>query len=297
MAPFLYAITNHVDKILLQNYFKEGGVGTLIIFSSLLSFIAIPVVLFVDPTVLQTDWFNIAILTVVGAMNLILLWCYLQALNADEPTVVIIFYQLVPVLGLILGYLVLGEMITLMQGVAMALIIVGACIMTLASDEDGKLTIRLRTLGYMVIASLCWAGESTLFKKVALEENVWRSFFWESLSMVVIGIILFLFVRRYRQSFLKALKVNSKPILGLNVFNESVYITGNMAASFMVVLIPVALNLLMNSFQPIFVFVIGLVLAWFIPNYATETARSRWKQKLLAIVFTGLGAYFIGDWW
>ncbi|MBP6974752.1 MAG: EamA family transporter [Candidatus Pacebacteria bacterium] len=296
IAPFLYAFTNHVDKFLLEKYFKEGGVGTLMLFSSLLSIIAIPVVLFVEPTVLDTNWTSTITLVFVGGLNLLLLWCYLQAMNEEEPTVVIIFYQLVPVLGLGLGYLVLGETISFFQGIAMALIIVGAIIMTLAIDEDGKFTFRLRSLGYMFVASLCWAGESTLFKKVALEENVWRSLFWENTSMAILGIVMFLLIPRYRKSFLKALRVNSKPILGLNVLNESVFIIGNMAASFMVVLIPVALNLLMNSFQPIFVFVMGVILSRVVPHHATEIISDRWKQKLIAIAFTGVGVYLIGDW-
>jgi len=55
IGPFLYAITNHIDKILLEKFFKDGGVGTLILFSSLLSVVALPVVLIAEPTVLMVD--------------------------------------------------------------------------------------------------------------------------------------------------------------------------------------------------------------------------------------------------
>ncbi|MEZ4195538.1 MAG: hypothetical protein R3B53_04085 [Candidatus Paceibacterota bacterium] len=51
IAPFIYAMTNHIDKILLEKYFKESGVGTLILFSSLLSIIALPIIYFSDPNV------------------------------------------------------------------------------------------------------------------------------------------------------------------------------------------------------------------------------------------------------
>lgn len=294
IAPLLYAFCNHIDKILLDGYFKEGGVGTLILFSSLLSLMALPIICLIDPSVLRIGLPEFAILALVGVLNVGLLFAYLQAMSEDEPTVVIIFYQMVPVFGLVLGNLVLGETVTGIQLVAMALIMAGSVIMTIATDADGRIVFRLKTFGLMAVASLCWAGESTLFKMVALEENVFRSLFWENFFVVVIGIVIFITVRHYRQNFLLALKVNSKPILGLNVLNESLYMVGNASASFVVVLIPVALNLLMNSFQPIFVFAIGVVLSWLLPGRATENALDRLFQKIVAIALTGVGAYLLG---
>ena len=35
IGPFMYALTNHIDKILLEKYFKNNGVGTIILFSSI----------------------------------------------------------------------------------------------------------------------------------------------------------------------------------------------------------------------------------------------------------------------
>lgn len=131
---------------------------------------------------------------------------------------------------------------------------------------------------------------------VALEENVWQSIFWEGSSETLIGIALFLLIPSWRQHFLSVFRENKPMVVGLNVTNEVVYNIGNFAAYFMVVLIPVALNLLMNSFQPIFVFIIGVVLSRFMPQLATESASHRWKQKLIAIAFTGIGVYLIGDW-
>lgn len=297
LSPLLYAATNHLDNILLKRYFKEGGVGTLILVSALLSVFALPVLAVIDPTVFDVDWNSRFILFGVGILNAILLWAYLQALSSDEPTVVIIFYQTVPVLGLILGYLVLGETITTDQMIGMGTIIAGAIILTVALDEDGVIVFRWRTAMYMMIASLCWATESTIFKMVALEQNPTRSFFWEHAALVVIGVLIFALVPHYRDSFRKAIRLNSKPILALNFLNEGLYITGNYVAAIVVVLIPVSLTLLMNSFQPIFVLLIGLVLTIVLPKIQVEHVSSRnlW-QKLMAIALTGLGTYWLGIW-
>lgn len=296
IAPFLYAVCNHLDKHLLQKHFEESGVGTLVLFSALLSCVTVPVAFIINPNVLDISLVSILTLLLVGVINVGLLWGYLMAMNEDEPTVVIIFYQLVPVLGLGLGHIVLDETISVMQGVAMVLIMIGAVVMTFAQDEDGRVTMKLRTVGFMLLASFGWALESVLFKWVALEENVWQSLFWEGSSETLIGVLLFLLIPSWRRCFLSVFREKKPAVIGLNVANEVVYNIGNMAAYFMVVLIPVALNLLMNSFQPIFVFVIGVILSRFVPHHATESAGNRWKQKLIAIAFTGFGVYLIGEW-
>ena len=35
IGPLMYALTNHIDKILLEKYFKNGGIGTILLFNSL----------------------------------------------------------------------------------------------------------------------------------------------------------------------------------------------------------------------------------------------------------------------
>ena len=297
VSPFLYAATNHLDNILLEKYFKEGGVGTLMLFSALLALLALPVLLVIDSGVLAVSHQHRWMLAGVGVVNTILLWAYLQAMFNDEPTVVIIYYQLVPVIGLGLGYLVLGETLTMMQIASMSIIIIGALVLTLVMDGDGKIVFRLKTAGYMLLASFCWAAESTFFKVVALEANPTRAFFWEHVSLVVIGVLMFVFIPHYRQSFLKALRLNSKPVLGLNVLNEGLFMAGNYVAAIVVVLIPVSLTLLMNSFQPLFVLLLGVALTVMFPNLDVEHVSKRHMiQKLLAIGLTAVGAYLLGEW-
>lgn len=297
VPPFIYAVTNHIDNILLEKYFKQDGVGTLMMFSALLAVMALPVLLVIDTGVFGVSVEHRWMLAGVGLINIILLWAYLQALFNDEPTVVIIYYQLVPVLGLGMGYLVLGETLTTMQMMSMSVIIIGALLLTVVMDNDGKITFRFKTAGYMLIASLAWATEATFFKVVALEENPTRSFFWEHISLVGIGLLMFALIPHYRRSFLKALRLNSRPVLGLNVVNEGLYMVGNYVAALVVMLIPVSLTLLMNSFQPIFVLVVGIIIMVLFPKLEVEHVnKHHLPQKILAIALTGFGAYLLGEW-
>lgn len=294
IGPFLYALTNHIDKILLEKYFKEGGVGTLLLFSSLLSALSLPFLFWADPTVLGVSETSVLVLAVVGLLDVLILVCYFIALQNEEASVTVVFYQLVPVFGYVLGYFVLGEQLTSLQLLAMILVIFGTAIISFEMDVENKFRLRTKTVLPMLGASFFWAIESVIFKAVALEENVWRSLFWQHLMLVVIGILIFLFIRSYRQNFISAIRSNSIAILSLNVTNEILYMLGNFAFSFAYMLAPIALVLLTQSFQPIFVFIIGVILTTFFPKISVEKMQAKhlWP-KIIAIVITGVGTYLL----
>lgn len=294
IAPLLYSLTNHIDKVLLEKYFKEGGVGTLLVFSALASAIALPIFLLIDPEVLQVSFRSFVILMTVGILNILVIWFYLLALKDDEASIIIVFYQLVPVIGLILGYIMLGETVTKLQLIAMAIIILGTSLVSFEIDDENNFKLKKQTIILMTAAAFFWAMESVLFKTAALEENVLRSLFWEHLTLTVIGILIFTFVGKYRKHFLTAFKRNSGSILSLNFSNEGIYMLGNVVASYAYMLAPVALILLTESFQPIFVFAIGIFLTIFFPKISVEDIHTRkLLQKLIAIIITGIGTYLL----
>ncbi len=294
IGPLLYALSNHIDKILLEKYFKEGGVGTLILFSSLLSAMVLPFIFMADRTVFDISGVSILVLAVVGILNVLVLWCWLLALKTEEASVAVVFYQLVPVFGGILGYYILGETLTEIQLIAMATIILGTTIISFEIDVENKFKLRKKTVIPMIAAAFFWALGSVLFKTIALEEKLWRTIFWEHLMLVLVGLLIFIFIRSYRENFLLAIKNNSRAILSLNIVNESLYIFGNIAYSIAYLLAPIGLVLLAESFQPIFVLAIGIFLTIFFPKISTEKIQAKHlAQKIIAICITGVGTYLL----
>lgn len=293
-GPFLYSITNYIDKILLEKYFKSGGVGTLLIFSAALSSLALPFLFIAEPASIDIGLLHSAVLAFVGTLHVLLLFFYLKALEGEEASVTIVFYQLVPVFAYLLGFLILGEVLTRLQIAAMLLIIFGASIVSFEVDTENRFRLRTRTILYMSAASLCWALGEVVFKAVALEENVVRSLFWEHVMLTMIGALLFLFIRSYRTHFLAAVRDNSGAILSLNVLNESLYMGGNIVTAFAYMLAPVALVLLATSYQPLFALAIGIFLTVFFPRVLSEKIHLKhlW-QKGLAIAITGIGTYLL----
>lgn len=294
VGPLIYAITNHIDKHLLEKYFKVSGVGTLLIFSSLASILALPIIYFADPAVLDVELFNILILCLVGLLNTTLLWLYLLALEDEEASVTIVFYQLVPVFGAVLGFFILDEVLTVTQLIAMGIVIVGTTIISFELGDDTSFKLRKRTILLMSGASFCWALASVIFKYAALEENVWHSLFWEHVTLEVVGIMIFALVPTYRKHFLDAMRANSKVILSLNVTNEALYMFANGVVAFAYMMAPIAFILLTQSLQPFFVLIIAVFLTTFFPALGSERITGKHLvQKIAAISITSIGTYIL----
>lgn len=284
---------NHIDKIVLERYFKEGGVGTLIIVSALASGIATPFLYLIDPSVLDVGRGSLGIIVITAMLDIVLLWAYLNAMQRDDSSRVIVYYQLVPIFGIVAGWIFLGEVISKDQLVAMLIVILGTSIMSL-ENVGGRFRFKGRTVGYMLLACACWAAELAIFKVVALEENAWRSLFWKHIVLMVLGVLMYLFIPRYRASFQAAMRTNSVPLLSANLLNEVLYMLGTVSYGLAAMLAPVALVLLTETFQSIFVLVMAILLARLVPQLATETVdRTHVAMKGAAICITGLGTYLL----
>lgn len=293
IGPFLYAVTNYIDKALLQKYFREGGVGTLLIVSAVLAGAALPILFFIDPTPFSVPPLGMATLALVSVLHVLVLFFYLKALEGEEVSTAIIFYQLVPVFAFGLGFVLLGETLTIRQLLAMAVIIFGTSLVSFDLDAAG-MRPRLKTAGWMAAASFCWALASVIFKAVALEENVIRALFWEHLVLLLIGVGLFVCVESYRRAFLKAMRLNSRPVLSLNLINEGIYMLGNTVVAFALMMAPVALILLGNSFQALFSLVIGVAVTLLWPKLAAERLQlGHLTRKAVAVAVTGCGVWFL----
>jgi drug/metabolite transporter (DMT)-like permease len=115
-APFLLACANHNDKFLLSRYLKEKHIGSIVIFSALLSGVAIPIVFFIQPAVYDVNLLQGSAVVATGMLSVFAVVCYLYALDTDEASFVTSFYQTVPIFAYFLGYFILGETIKLVQG-------------------------------------------------------------------------------------------------------------------------------------------------------------------------------------
>ncbi len=292
-APFLLACANHNDKLLLSRYLKEKSIGSIVIPSSLLSGVAIPIVLSIQPDAYDVTLAQGTALVATGMSSVSAAVCYLYALDIDEASFVTPLYQMVPIFAYFLGYFILGETITLAQGFGSFVIILGALALSFELGRRG-MRFKRNVVGLMLAASFFSAINGVIFKLIAVSKGFWISLFWGFVGQVTAGLILLVCVRIYRRDFIDLFKQQKVAAVGLVALSKVLFSVSEAVTLYATLLAPVALVLLVNSFQPLFVLVIGIALTLFLPRVAQESlGRMKMLQKGAAIGLILVGGYLI----
>ena len=292
-APLLLACANHNDKFLLSRYLKEKSIGSIVIFSSLFSGVAILIVSFIQPDVYDVSLVQGSAVVATGMLSVVAVVCYLYALDLDEASFVTPFYQTVPIIAYILGYFILGETITLAQGLAAFVILAGALSL---SFEFGRRGVRFKRAVVALMLAACFlsAINGVIFKLIALDKGFWVSLFWGFVGQVMAGLALLVGVPRYRRDFLGLFKQQKLAGIGLIALSRTLTSVSEAVTLYATLLAPVALVLLVNSFQPLFVMTFGVVLTLFFPRVTRESlGRRKMLQKGAGIGLMLVGGYLI----
>jgi len=290
--PLLWGITNFIDKYLLSKYFKIGGIGALLIFSALTGTVLLPIIFIFQSASLLISFFDGSLMVLNGIIYIIALLPYLYALKKDDASVIVPIFQLIPVMSYFLAYYILGETLTMVQIYSSFLIIGGAII--IAMDIDGRMPkFKIDTFFLMFLSSFFYSLSTVIFKLIANQNYFWKTTFWEYVGFTVAAFILLL-IPAYRREFKQVLWENKISFVELNVVNEIINILSRMLMTFASLLAPLALVWVVNGFQSVFVFLIGIGLTIFFPHINSESLRKRHLlQKTIAIIIMFIGAYYL----
>jgi drug/metabolite transporter (DMT)-like permease len=292
-APFLVACANHNDKFLLSRYLKAKNIGAIVIPSSLFSGVAIAIVWFIQPDVYGVGLVQGSALVATGMLSVFASLCYLYALDLDEASFVTPFYQTVPIFAYVLAYFILGETITLAQGLGSLAIILGALGLSVEFARRG-MRLRRNVVALMLAASLLSAINGVIFKLIAVDRGFWVSLFWGFVGQVLAGLIFLVCIPSYRRDFLDLFEQQKAAVVGLIALSRILFSVSEAVTLYATLLAPVALVLLVNSFQPLFVFALGVVLTLFFPRVAKESlGRMKLLQKGVGIGLMLVGGYLI----
>jgi len=291
-APFLLACANHNDKFLLSRYLRTETVGSIVIPSSLFSGVAVLIVLLVLSDVNDVSLFQGSALIATGMSSVFAAVCYLYALDMDEASFVTPFYQTVPIFAYIFGYFILRETITFAQGVGSFVVIVGALALSFEFGRRG-MRFKRKVVALMLGASVLSAVNGVIFKLIAVDKGFWASLVWGFVGQVIAGLTL-LAVPNYRRDSLALFKEQKLAAVGLIALSRTLFCLSEAVTLYATLLAPVALVLLVNSFQPLFVFTIGIALTLLLPRVAKESLGGmKMLQKGVGISLMLVGGYVI----
>src|SRR3989344_1803476 len=125
LSPALWAASSHIDKYLIEKYFKGRGVGALIIFSSIIGVFVLPFILLFEPKPFNISFAQLILIIFSSVISILAILIYLYALKKDEASIVVPLFQTIPIFAFILGYLFLGEILSHRQIAGGLLIILG----------------------------------------------------------------------------------------------------------------------------------------------------------------------------
>ena len=112
----------------------------------------------------------------------------------------------------------------------------------------------------LVFSCFVWSN----FKYVTIEKFL-DFIFWEYIGLGVTGILIYIFVPKYRNEFHFMNKTEARKFLFLNIFSEFLTIAGNLLTNYALLLM-VTLVYLVGSFQPAIVLILAILGTKFYQN-------------------------------
>lgn len=272
-GPVLWALSTHIDKYLVERYFKHSNVAVLLIFTSLISIVMLPFIAWFQSGISALPAGNILLITLSGLLYMGALHFYLAALKNEEASVVGAYFQITPLFGAALAYIFMDEVLSYPQLTGIALVIVGAVILSLRVD-GGPHRFKLRLLLLMMACTFTIAVSTVIFNVFALRIDFWVTTFWTYTGEALYGIAL-LGNRKIRQEFSGLLRTNTVAILSVNATNELINLGGGLGARYALLLAPLGLVQAIGSTTPLFVFIFGVLISLLAPGFGRENLSVR----------------------
>jgi len=291
LGPVLWAASTHIDKYLVEKYFKQSGVGALLIFTALIGLVGLPVIaVFVDVTAIGAT--GIAVTTLSGLLYLTAMYFYLRALQQEEASVIAPLFQTSTLFTYAIAYFVLHETLTPARLGGGLLVMAGALIVSYEPGHRHRL--KLGILLPILVCTATLAGSAVIFKFFAVKNAFWPVTFWTFTGEALFGAVL-LCLTRVRRQFLGMFAKNPGAVIAINGANELINLGGGLAARYASLLGPVSLVQAIAGTTSFFVFVIGVAISLFFPTLGREDlSRRSLVRKGAAVVLIVAGVILMG---
>lgn len=288
----LWAISVHLDKYLVERFFKASDVAVLLIFTALIGILLLPFIWYYEPSVLSPSAGSIALIMLAGILYMTAMLLYLQALQSEEASVVAPFFQAGPLFGYVLAYFVLGETLSPRQMAGGALIIIGALIVSIRFGQNMRM-FKARLALLMLACGFVMALSSLIFKVFAIRVEFWTTTFWMFVGEGIFGVAL-LMIPSYRRQFIGLLRANTAALLSINASNELINLGGGLGNRYALLFAPLSIVQAIGSTTTLFVFAFGIVLSVFFPGLGREDLSGReLAQKGMAAVMVAIGVTLV----
>lgn len=291
-GPVLWAVSVHLDKYLVERFFKHSDVAVMLVFTALVGVLLLPIIGYFEPTVTHHGAGSIALIILSGILYMSAMLLYLQALQNEEASVVAPYFQAGPLFGYVLAYLALGETLSGRQMIGGAMILIGAMTVSVRFGRGIRL-FKARLAALMLACGFAMALSGLIFKIFAIEVEFWTTTFWMFVGEGIFGAAL-LMVPSYRRQFMTALRANTVALLSINGSNELINLGGGLGNRYALMFAPLSIVQAIGSTTTLFVFAFGVVLSVVWPGLGREDLAGReLAQKGVAAVLVAVGVALV----
>lgn len=287
-GPVLWAASTHIDKYLVDRYFRNSDTTVLMVFTALIGAVLLPFIWWFKPGVAAIPLSAIAVMTVSGVLYMGAMLFYLRAIQQEEASVVAPFFQVSTIFTFILAWIFLHETIGWVRAAGGVLVVAGAVLLSFDPVMPRR-RIKLKFAGLMVGCGLVMSVSSVLFKYFAVHDDYWITTFWNFVGEALFGLAI-LAIPHYRAQFLGLFRKSPGAVIAVNGANELINLGGGLGVRYAYLFAPVALVSAVSSTTTLFVFAFGLLLTLFFPKLGREDLSSRnLLQKAAAAVLVAIG--------
>ena len=189
LAPTLWAVTNHIDKYLLNQQLDQRGIGALLTASALIGLPCMLAIVLLRPGVLHISLFHSLMMVANGVLYIVGLLPYLYALQRDETSIIVPLFQTTAIFSYLLGLIFLDEQLSIRQLAAVLLLVGGAVIISLERKWQ-LVQFKADVFWLMLLAALLNALNWFVFKYVAIQDDFWATSFWEYAGFLLTALFI-----------------------------------------------------------------------------------------------------------
>jgi uncharacterized membrane protein len=286
-GPVMWALSTHIDKYLVERYFKHGRVSVLLVFTALIDIAVLPLIAYYRPGSAAPGIEHVLLIILAGVLYMGAMHIYLGALQNEEASVVGAYFQATPLFGAVLAYLFLGETLTPRQLGGGALIVAGAALVSFQFRKRHR-RFKLELLLLMLACTFTIALSSVIFNIFAIRADFWTTAFWTYTGEILYGMGL-LTIRGVRREFAASLRANTVAILSVNTINELINFGGTLGARYALLLAPLGMVQAIGSTTPLLVFLFGVLITLFLPQLGREnlTPGNLLQKSIASLLVVG----------
>lgn len=285
-SHFLWAIGNIGDKYIIGHRVKNPYVYLVwFTITGVASLLILPFIDFYFPPLDILLW-----LVLAGALYFFGGLPYIKAMQMEEPTRINVWWNLIPIFSLFIGWIFLDEFFSYSQIAAFILLVLGAFVASI--HARGKKIVFSKAVLYMLIACLSFAVYAIIFRYCTRYVSFTNGFVWTHLIMAVCSLALFV-SRKFRLDFNFESKRAGVGLFGLVLVLAMVAHLGAFFSQWALSLGSVALVFAMEGFQVIFVFIMATLLSIFWPRIVKEELDGNNILLKLAALILMIGGILI----